>query len=93
MNQHLSDGDRVVVTPEMWGELFAILQPFIVSIAAWGHKHDLPLPVAEGAVRGAAEFIFFSGGGCDCDICNDVSDQMAGETADRMYDGHGKVRH
>lgn len=87
------DYQAIVITPEAWNELYAMLKPFITELAAWGVKHEQPVSVPVGVIWGAAEITHRLGNGCTCPVCEATVEAIADELVDRMLDSITSVRH
>lgn len=85
--------NAVVITPEAWGELYAVIKPFIKGLAEWGAKFEQPMPVAVGVAVGVGGIIGESGDVCTCPICEEITDRIAEELMDRMAGAINAVRH
>lgn len=83
----------VVVTPEAWGELYALLQPLILNLSKWGMKHDQPVPVVIGAAWGVAQIIAEIGDYCDCPLCEATAEAISDELVARMLEAVQAVKH
>jgi hypothetical protein len=83
----------VIVTPEMWEELFAVIAPVFKGLGAWCAKHDLPPALPIGALTGVVDFMAGSDGGCDCDVCVATAEVFAEEVARRINDVVDRVQH
>lgn len=81
------------ITPAAWADLYALLKPFIMDMAAWGQKHDQPIAVAVGVTIGASEIIGKIGNGCACPVCEAVINAVADELVERMLEPMNAVRH
>ena len=83
----------VIVTPEMWEELFALIAPVLLGLGEWGERHDLPFAIPIGALLGAADAATELGGGCDCDVCVAATELFAEEVARRIIEVRVRVQH
>jgi hypothetical protein len=83
----------VIVTPEMWEELFTLIAPVMKGLGEWGERHDLPLTLPIGALLGAADGMAALGGGCDCDVCVATAETFAEEVAKRIIEVRDRVQH
>jgi hypothetical protein len=83
----------VVITPQAWNELYALLKPLLTGLGEWGTKHDVPVSVAVGVMWGASQIVADMGNFCDCPLCSSVADAVADELFDRMIEPISAVKH
>jgi len=76
--------DRVEITPPMWGELYALIGPFMNALADWGIKHDQPIPVTLGIIGGLHGIMHEAGEACDCEQCYEVEVAVGEELIGRF---------
>ena len=90
----MDDADKLVeIKPDAWEDLYALLKPFIMDMAAWGQKHDQPMAVAIGVMIGTSKIMGRMGNACGCAACEAVSDAIADELVERMLEPMNAVRH
>ena len=84
----MSEKQKVEVSPQAWLDLFRRAQPFLVAVADWADRHDLPVGVMVGALSGIADAAVHIGEGCTCDGCAMVEMHMQDEVCRRLVDGY-----